>query len=366
MDVRVLIMISVALFASILIIMFTGIQDAGNDTGNEFIELPFETKTMLDSTPPENLLDPFDNSKQTNSNLKPKYVHTIKLTTIGDRTDNGSRDIVIDSENFLYISNGNNSVEKYGSDGTLLLVFGNATVTYDRNLRINPEHQIDPRGLDVGSDGTLYVLDFKRNWVHHFDVNGTSLGSWEVFEDPGKKPAQYWNLSELSFDSDRQFLYVADGTHNNIQILDKQGNLIDRFGSGGLSPGQFNWPAKIAFDDNGYLHVVNKGKDRIQIFDENLEFVSEKRGFTELRDIAFDSDGNIYVLENSGTYIGLIKKFDSQWNSQFILTTRDFTDRYIPFEKYDVGFENIVALDIGPDDHLYVLDRDQGVHVFAP
>ena len=349
------------------------IQEEGGSTfghanlspGKYFVTVEFEKNDIFVSET-KSFTVKLPDTQNIDASAKPNHAKTFQLSFDDDSSTQSARDIVIDQEGFLYISHQNHSVEKYDSDGNSLLVFGHPEVPYDGEIFSNLGYVIYPEGIAIDSDGILYVADSANDRIQYFNANGTSMGSWDVSEH-SEKPSRYWNLSWMTFDNEEQFLYVVDRINNNIQILDKQGNLVDILGKGGFHPGHFNGIEKIAFDDKGYLHVTDKNNDRIQIFDENLEFVSEKKGFVEPRDVAFDSKGNIYVLENfGGSYHGIIKKFDSEWNKLFTLTTRDFTDSYVAFEDYDVGFEDIVALTIGPDGAIYVLDEDQGVHVFKP
>ena len=334
------------------------------DSGKYFVKVEFK-KNDITLSETKDFTVKLPNAQKIDASVKPNYVKTIPLSFDDDSSTKSARDIIIDQEGSLYVSHQNHSVEKYDYDGNSLLVLGHPEIPFDEELFSNLGYLNYPEGIAISSDGILYVVDSFNSRIQYFDVNGTSLGSWNVSEF-SEKPLRYWHPFWLALDTEEEFLYVTN-SHNSIQILDKKGTLIEILGKGGFHPGHFNGIEKIAFDNNGYLHVADKHNDRIQVFDENLEFVAEKKGFVDPRDVTFDSKGNIYVLENfGGSYHGIIKKFDSKWNKLFTLTTRDFTDSYVAFEDYDVGFEEIIALGIGPDDTLYVLDAEQGVHVFKP
>ncbi len=335
------------------------------DPGKYFVKVEFKKHDIVVSET-KSFTVKLPNTQKTDVSAKPNYVKTFSLSFNDDSRTESAQDIIIDQEGYLYVSHQNHSVEKYDSDGNSLLVFGHPEIPFDKEVFSNHGYLNYPEGIAVSSDGILYVADSVNSRIQYFDADGISLGSWNVSEF-SEKPSRYWYPYWLVFDNEEQFLYMVDRHNNNIQILDTKGNLIDALGKGGFHPGHFNGIEKIAFDNEGYLHVTDKYNDRVQIFDENLEFVAEKKGFVDPIDVAFDSKGNIYVLENfGGSYHGIIKKFDSDWNKLFTLTTRDFTEEYVAFEDYDIGFEEIIALDIGPNDILYVLDAEQGVHVFKP
>ena len=334
------------------------------DPGEYSVKVEFKKNDIIVSETKSFIVKPL-NVQKTDASAKPNYVKTFPLSFDDDSSTQSARDIIIDREGFLYISHQNHSVEKYDSDGNSLLVFGHPETPFNEEVFSNLGYLNHPEGIAIRSDGILYVVDSFNSRIQYFDANGMSLGSWNVSEF-SEKPSRYWHPFWLTLDNEEEFLYVTN-SHNNIQILDKKGVLTGILGKGGFHPGHFNGLEKITFDNNGFLHVADEDNDRIQIFDEHLEFVAEKKGFVDPRDVAFDSKGNIYVLENfGGLYHGIIKKFDSNWNKLFTLTTRDFTEEYVAFEDYDVGFEEIIALEIGPDDTIYVLDAEQGVHVFKP
>ena len=72
----------------------------------------------------------------------------------------------------------------------------------------------------------------------------------------------------FSKDAGQTYMYVADGTHNRVWILERaSGKTIGSFGGNGRYAGQLHWIDAIAVDSKGnvYTGEVEDGK-RIQKF----------------------------------------------------------------------------------------------------
>src|SRR5918997_981080 len=107
------------------------------------------------------------------------------------------------------------------------------------------------------------------------------------------------------------FVYVGDfGENNNIQKFDSDGNFILNWGSPGSADGQFTNPADIAIDSQGVVYVVDNGNDRIQVFDNNGNFITKwgSRGpaegqFNNPVGVAVGSDGRVYVTDEGNARV---------------------------------------------------------------
>lgn len=70
-------------------------------------------------------------------------------------------------------------------------------------------------------------------------------------------------------------IIVADRLNNRIQIFDKDGNYLKKFGIPGNGPGQFNHLVGVAVNSLNQIIVSDKDNHRIEIFDEDGNYVFE-------------------------------------------------------------------------------------------
>ena len=72
-------------------------------------------------------------------------------------------------------------------------------------------------------------------------------------------------------------IYVADGfgTNNRIAKFNKDGNFVKTWGQTGSGQGQFNQIRGIASDAAGNIYVADAGNKRIQVFDGEGTFKSQ-------------------------------------------------------------------------------------------
>ncbi|CAD5208440.1 unnamed protein product [Bursaphelenchus xylophilus] len=68
-------------------------------------------------------------------------------------------------------------------------------------------------------------------------------------------------------------IVVSDRSNNRIQIFDEEGNFLAKFGKFGSDLGQFNRPAGVATNLKNQIIVADKDNHRIQVFDENGNFL---------------------------------------------------------------------------------------------
>lgn len=118
-------------------------------------------------------------------------------------------------------------------------------------------------------------------------------------------------------------IFITDSGNNRVQVLDKDGNFLLKFGSPGNGNGQFNSPIAVAVDSLSNIFVVDYNNQRVQKFDASGNFIlkfgtaGDGNGqFMSPNGIALDSDNNVYISDfrhagiqkfsNSGAYLNTI------------------------------------------------------------
>jgi tripartite motif-containing protein 71 len=72
----------------------------------------------------------------------------------------------------------------------------------------------------------------------------------------------------ITFDA-ADLLYVTDSGNRRVQIFDKNGTFIAKWGSEGEGDGQFSKPESIAVDDVGHVYVADTTINSVQMFVPN-------------------------------------------------------------------------------------------------
>jgi DNA-binding beta-propeller fold protein YncE len=115
-------------------------------------------------------------------------------------------------------------------------------------------------------DRLLYVCDRRNDRIQVFTPDGKFVK--EGFYDTNTKGSgAVWDIT-MSKDPGQKYLYVADGTNNQIKVIDRQSlKLLTTFGDGGRQPGQFYGVHSLAVDSKGNLYTTEtwEGK-RVQRF----------------------------------------------------------------------------------------------------
>lgn len=143
-------------------------------------------------------------------------------------------------------------LHKFSPEGELLLSLGKAGVS-----KAGEDTFIGPTACAVAPNGDIVVAD----------------GHW-----PRPSTAQQ--------DGDRLVRIKPDGT------------FIMSVGRLGAGPGEFMGPHSLAFDPQGRLFVADRSNNRVQIFDENLEFVDEWRHFGRPSGVAILADNTLVVSDS--------------------------------------------------------------------
>jgi tripartite motif-containing protein 71 len=82
----------------------------------------------------------------------------------------------------------------------------------------------------------------------------------------GIADGQFNYPNDISVDSSKGNVYVADTNNNRIQKFDSNGNFITKWGSYGSEDRQFSSPGNTAIDSLDNVYVADSYNDRIQVF----------------------------------------------------------------------------------------------------
>lgn len=163
--------------------------------------------------------------------------------------------LVADVSGNIYVADaGNDRIQKFASDGTVLGTWGK-TGTEDGNFH-------SPMGVGLDGTGNVYVADSGNNRIQKFTAAGAFIGKWGA---AGTGDGEFRNPTAVATDGAGN-VFVADRENNRIQKFASDGTFIMKWGSFGTADGQLNAPSGIAVDLSGNVYVADRFNNRIQKF----------------------------------------------------------------------------------------------------
>ena len=202
---------------------------------------------------------------------------------------------------------------KFDANGTLVKSFGSGTMVF-------------PHGLTMDRDGNIWVTDGQDNrprlargappnsplppapatiighQVFKYGPDGKLLMT--LGKQGGGRDAEYFyqpNAVAIATDGD---IFVSEGHSDaedapaRVLKFDKSGKFIKSWGKRGSGPGEFIQPHALAFDSKGRLFVGDRSNNRIQIFDQDGNYLAEWTQFSRPSGIAIDPQDTIYVADS--------------------------------------------------------------------
>jgi hypothetical protein len=191
----------------------------------------------------------------------------------------------------------------------------------------------------VDKDDNIWAVDEGSNLIVKFNPAGEVMlvlgRKWELVDERmgpeqpergappppgGGRGANFNRQTDVAWNPQGE-IFVADG-YNNARVVkfSKDGDLVKSVGGRGPNPLEFNTPHTIAADSKGNIYVGDRGNNRIQVLDSDLNFKAEWRGFGAPWAICItpapnewlftaDPQGHIYKLDMTGKIVGYFGKY---------------------------------------------------------
>ena len=172
-----------------------------------------------------------------------------------------------------------------------------------------------PHGLHVDDNGNVWVTDSQGNeagtkghQVIKFSPEGEVLLRLGEAGQPGSGPGQLNEPCDVITASNGD-IFVSDGhsgqnpgpapgSTGRILKYDKDGTFIKEWGEIGSAPGQFRTPHAMEFDSQGRLFVADRGNHRIQIFDQDGNFLDAYHQYSRISGLFITADDTLYAIDS--------------------------------------------------------------------
>ena len=171
-----------------------------------------------------------------------------------------------------------------------------------------------PHGLHVDRAGNVWVTDGlgrdgKGHQVFKFSPEGKvllALGKPGIAGDG----VDEFNSPSAVLVAPNGDIFVADGhggnTNARIVKFSPEGKFIKSWGSKGSAPGEFDIPHTLAMDSRGRLFVGDRQNNRIQIFDQDGNFIDQLFQFSRPSGVFIDKSDTIYVADSKSEFVSKI------------------------------------------------------------
>jgi len=183
-----------------------------------------------------------------------------------------------------------------------------------------------PHGIDVDAEGNVWVTDFagneegtKGHQVHKFSPEGELLMSLGVPGQTGNDGAHFNQPNDVIVAPDGS-IFVSDG-HNGQGMITNEalaegrargdtarimkfapdGTFIKQWGQLGLEHGEFRTPHAMEFDSKGRLWVADRGNHRIEIFDQEGNYLESRYTYGRISGLFITADDEVYAIDSESS-----------------------------------------------------------------
>jgi len=183
---------------------------------------------------------------------------------------------------------------------------------------------VTPHGIHVDDEGNVWVTDFagngeKGHQVHKFSPTGELLMSIGTPGVAGNGPGELNQPNDVIVGPDGS-IYIGDG-HNGQGMTSNQaieegrasgqtgrilkytadGTLIKEWGQIGTLHGEFRTPHALEFDSQGRLWVADRGNHRLEIFDQDGNYLDSRYQYGRISGIFITDDDMVYAIDSESS-----------------------------------------------------------------
>jgi NHL repeat len=181
---------------------------------------------------------------------------------------------------------------------------------------------VTPHGIHVDRQGNVWIADFagneagtKGHQVHKFSPKGEKLLSLGIAGKPGSADGQFNQPNDVVVGPDGS-IYVSDGHEGQgmttsaalaegikrgatarISKFSPDGKFVKSWGRLGVRHGEFRTPHALAFDAKGRLWVADRGNHRLEVFDQEGNYLESRYSYGRISGI-FLTNNMVYAIDS--------------------------------------------------------------------
>jgi len=185
---------------------------------------------------------------------------------------------------------------------------------------------VTPHGIHVDHDGNVWVTDFavnregtKGHQVHKFSPDGKLIMSLGTAGKAGNDSLRFNQPNDVIVAPDGS-IFVADGHSGQnmttaqqvedgkmagqtarIMKFNSQGILVKEWGQLGVRHGEFRTPHAMEFDSQGRLWVADRGNHRIEIFDQDGNYLDSRYAYGRISGLFITDDDMVYAIDSESS-----------------------------------------------------------------
>ena len=176
--------------------------------------------------------------------------------------------VALDADENVYVSDEVGAVVRvFSRTGKPLPVIGARQLERPTGVAIDREHgllYVSDTATRKSENHRVRVFDFAGKWLR-------DLGAVEGRPTKGEQDGQWHFPTYIAVDPENGDVYVADTMNFRIQVFDRSGKFLRKYGENGDGPGMFARLKGLAFDSHGNLYVVDGDHSNVQLFNKQFQ-----------------------------------------------------------------------------------------------
>ncbi len=175
---------------------------------------------------------------------------------------------------------------------------------------------VTPHGIHVDDTGNVWVTDFSANkegtkghQVIKFSPDGEILMRLGTAGVAGNDSTHFNQPCDV-ITAPNGDIFVSDGhsgqnaqpappgSTGRIVKFTADGKFIKEWGRIGNDPGEFRTPHAMAFDSKGRLYVADRGNHRIQIFDQEGNYIDSYYQYSRVSDLFITAVDRLFAIDS--------------------------------------------------------------------